>query len=903
MKPPHQHGMGFLMGMPGFNQLETYNTNRFPRLPEKVTGRAIPHDGMPFAKSYPPREDSSIDKQHVPRPPPRKNHNGSHAGKENGFDTFLISLNDYMYHIESSGLDDSWHVVSSSLAALKLNRQYFPTIIQTVESILRGATNDITSVLTAFDLVVTFIIKAIPDLKSTLTAIQVALQTILFKPQHSGDDLISLISCWESRRRAYRDIETESLKKRDRMSDSFTQSTANVYTRRRDAADVSSAIASACKKWSAYYLRASFLHWKLIASSQKSFVMARQRSGNLRKELNTALERLAGAEVNAEARWKNIWKVEQVQAEMNLLQEELRTQRNESSTERENWNIERERLSNTVESQKETIDDLENTVQHSVTTLKGLSINTASLPQHIAALQDEIFGAVEERDKPLPTSPTSPMSPILSPQHLSLENSMVVSTSPCVCESLFKKFSNSRVSKHLATFDFGSPGSRQTSPAVVSIGQTVTEQDSILHMLQAAFPDSNCSTVCEYIKLLPGKSFPLADDGERFNMAMSFHECRCIIILMLAQRIMLWEGGMPRQKTECSENIPQKIERFTLEDQQVRKAVALIISDYTSHLTSEKASLEMSQIAQNDNIARTDPLISLVTTLTRDLPESSTCTNILFKFKERLVNVYRYYASSDRLMDTVMSKHELERFFKDLKLDVGSNRRKSSQTVQQNNSIPRWGSSSKQLSDGLAKDSISPECFIEALVRVSNSRSQSQPLSVKLQNLIDGFVLPNLMYTNFTEFSHSVQSENTQNVLRLYQSQLLFIFNKYAVEKSKFMCFKEFKKLMDDMHAIDEVFTHYALQQIFLKLRKTQLTTSEVVIDFISFRTDICAVAAYKNPAPFLPLHLKVKQFIQTWLIHDRRASCVSPLDLKRDSNSRRDSVSAKRKLSSSEHA
>lgn len=133
-------------------------------------------------------------------------------------------------------------------------------------------------------------------------------------------------------------------------------------------------------------------------------------------------------------------------------------------------------------------------------------------------------------------------------------------------------------------------------------------------------------------------------------------------------------------------------------------------------------------------------------------------------------------------------------------------------------------------------------------------------------------MLPEACFADSDPFRLCLRDPLVSKVLERRQADMIKVFKHYAqmemTDKRTTLCFKEFMRLMMDCKVIDEVCTHHALQQIFIKLQDEDDTSKgQTEMLFHEFVDAICAVAAFKNPAPYLPLHLRVQPFWQNWIV------------------------------------
>eukprot|EP01064_Diplonema_japonicum_P001700 TRINITY_DN11129_c0_g1_i1.p1 TRINITY_DN11129_c0_g1~~TRINITY_DN11129_c0_g1_i1.p1 ORF type:complete len:771 (+),score=205.36 TRINITY_DN11129_c0_g1_i1:352-2664(+) len=230
--------------------------------------------------------------------------------------------------------------------------------------------------------------------------------------------------------------------------------------------------------------------------------------------------------------------------------------------------------------------------------------------------------------------------------------------------------------------------------------------------------------------------------------------------------------------------------------------------------------------------------------------------------EKRLLGVYQYYASTDKTVDIVMSRNEWEKFLRDVKPDTRRKSRVSVPDVQRNTAKDKD-------KDKSGKEWYLPAAYLEQLVRHAVSLPKGQGVVAKTEQFVETIKMSNIMYVCCDEFMKNLNGDATQAVLKQAKQVLSLLFNKYALDKGKGVTFKEFKKLADDAHVVDEICTHYAIQQLFLKMQSgTTLLVplGEPCADLPTFTMLVCGIAVYKNPAPYVPFDIKVKHFLAAWL-------------------------------------
>lgn len=181
---------------------------------------------------------------------------------------------------------------------------------------------------------------------------------------------------------------------------------------------------------------------------------------------------------------------------------------------------------------------------------------------------------------------------------------------------------------------------------------------------------------------------------------------------------------------------------------------------------------------------------------------------------------------------------------------------------------------SKASNGGGAQCEISPAQFLNALLRVAMLRydTSSATPTCCLRWLMDDHIVARASFADPDEFRAALGADMVRAAYQHQRAPLLKVFSHYAVTHGErkvdkeTMSFAEFKKLCDDSHIAGPHCTHYALQQIFLKMQEED-NVDDVCADFGEFQEVLGAVAAFKNPAPYLPLHQKVRRFLEQALI------------------------------------
>eukprot|EP01065_Artemidia_motanka_P023278 TRINITY_DN2778_c0_g1_i1.p1 TRINITY_DN2778_c0_g1~~TRINITY_DN2778_c0_g1_i1.p1 ORF type:complete len:1203 (+),score=227.28 TRINITY_DN2778_c0_g1_i1:54-3611(+) len=243
------------------------------------------------------------------------------------------------------------------------------------------------------------------------------------------------------------------------------------------------------------------------------------------------------------------------------------------------------------------------------------------------------------------------------------------------------------------------------------------------------------------------------------------------------------------------------------------------------------------------------------------------CFNVHFRHLRR---VYRYYACSDsrraahpsakQTAGMRMTRVEFERFVEDVGLKyVGTPE------------VERQLEMQLSAQGGV----LSPEGFADAVVKLAalpfaDGADLCESGGERVAMLIDDQISHNADYVALAEFKAACHKEHTEAVLRDYRPQLQKIFVHYAAGKEtsdaceqsakelREISFREFKQLMEDVGAVSETCSNYAMHQVFTKMQDDY----DLALSFSEFWEVLCGVATLKNPAPYLPLHTRVRRFL-----------------------------------------
>eukprot|EP01062_Namystynia_karyoxenos_P018043 TRINITY_DN16683_c0_g1_i1.p1 TRINITY_DN16683_c0_g1~~TRINITY_DN16683_c0_g1_i1.p1 ORF type:complete len:1146 (+),score=352.80 TRINITY_DN16683_c0_g1_i1:85-3438(+) len=254
-------------------------------------------------------------------------------------------------------------------------------------------------------------------------------------------------------------------------------------------------------------------------------------------------------------------------------------------------------------------------------------------------------------------------------------------------------------------------------------------------------------------------------------------------------------------------------------------------------------------------------------------------------------NVFLYYATADvRSVDQELSAEEVWRLLSDCKLTSAKDSKNGLARTLVDDLVRR--------SAGRSNAELQPTHFCRLLIRLAAARVKGPlPLSEKLDTLLTRHILPYCNYSDADEFRQLLYTPNVQGVLGANGDLALACFRGYGrsgarggwVRKEtaadRRLTLDEFCQLATDLTITDSILTHDAVKHIFMKLGSPSAApaspepgsptseTSEshasgmVGITYQGFLECLCGIAAFKTPAPYLPLFKRISRFFEMWFV------------------------------------
>ncbi|KAJ9469386.1 hypothetical protein DIPPA_64100 [Diplonema papillatum] len=348
------------------------------------------------------------------------------------------------------------------------------------------------------------------------------------------------------------------------------------------------------------------------------------------------------------------------------------------------------------------------------------------------------------------------------------------------------------------------------------------------------------------------------------------------VAVALSQPQLSAEGGTSRKW----ENPPKTVQEWTIKVDQLWErclrwrglatvSVSLGTEVLTSHLTG-RASYLLNSSNLTDDMRGTLAAVTekpldhaAVQRFFPDDEDERTDTwarakKVLTSNFRILVKIFNFYSSSNsREKDTEISTDELLKLVQDAKL--------KSVTRDKVNGWIRKATG--------AADSISIEEYIVVLLQLAyESKGEAGDIAARLDALLQNNIIANCQWTDSAEFREALYKRDIQDVLKAHREFASQVFVHYTSgglvsgsAKKKCMKMETFVDLINDLHIIDSVLTHEAVKQIFLKMQVE--ASPDTVLDFQEYLFSLCAVAAFKNPAPYLPLCRRIARFFDMWFV------------------------------------
>ena len=245
--------------------------------------------------------------------------------------------------------------------------------------------------------------------------------------------------------------------------------------------------------------------------------------------------------------------------------------------------------------------------------------------------------------------------------------------------------------------------------------------------------------------------------------------------------------------------------------------------------------------------------------------EEKKLREVLFRSQQSIIGIYRYYASSDfRAMDTLLSKEELDLFLSDCGI-VKQERRGSASAFGGRRSVSQSMRRQTLVKDAPAEaPPLHPADFVEKLLTLAVQRHKADKGGAHewMASFLEGCVLPNAYSVCPSSFREHVGTKECSSCFAQFKPQLMALYTKHCHGNKQGLDWKGFKDMMVAQQVPDDTVSHYALQQIFVKMKTTPCAAADLHKTYAEFLVDLGAVATYKTPAPYLPLHVRLRAFL-----------------------------------------
>eukprot|EP01062_Namystynia_karyoxenos_P049512 TRINITY_DN3793_c2_g2_i1.p1 TRINITY_DN3793_c2_g2~~TRINITY_DN3793_c2_g2_i1.p1 ORF type:complete len:836 (+),score=270.32 TRINITY_DN3793_c2_g2_i1:321-2510(+) len=248
---------------------------------------------------------------------------------------------------------------------------------------------------------------------------------------------------------------------------------------------------------------------------------------------------------------------------------------------------------------------------------------------------------------------------------------------------------------------------------------------------------------------------------------------------------------------------------------------------------------------------------------------------ILARNARYLRSVFRFYACHDaRRAAGVQQRRMSQLEFDAFRGDCGLAELHSGPCDNELSSI--WAAAQQQCDT--SPPGLTPELFTDAVVALACLEFDEYSLLMcetpwrRLELLLEVCIMPNASCVSTGEFRHRCNTGQAAALLHSNRPRLTQLFNHYAgghethdqllqtQKELKELSWKEFKQLMDDAGVPGSTVSHLALHQVFTKMQDKD----ELALTLQELWEVLCAIAVLREPAPYIPLHMKAEAFLDT---------------------------------------
>ena len=680
--------------------------------------------------------------------------------------------------------------------------------------------------------------------------------------------------------------------------------------------------------WQKAYLEWVFEKWREVTKFSKILRKVAHERDDLRGTLRQARRSIIDIEARGDNKeqWDGLWKLQEAQKEAGEKDAQVKLLVSQRQLEDEKFCADREKLSIQISEQNQLIELTEQRIKETTSVVRDM-LPATKPPDEVADLHRVIYESVYQNDvdrlKTLLDSQNDIMKSIAPNFDKITENKDAKDTTD-------GRNSNTPEPEEGDTNDDQAPKRQRTA----TFADTPTTSPSSPPLAPEPQPESNTLVPCDssfpgdmptlpHIDLHLGvgsqELYDMLGTTQRETAAVPNTVNRAVVLLLLMQRVVNFEGGQnqllqhklsmrrcssahmkqvdeekkatapPPVFNEIVENVSKAL-RFQAEKTKI--CVRLVQSFLWDIVVKqhredgeersrrvEQRRLELgllrelsvsdddqasSRAVMNEAVERIKPKVLMEEqdeVYLRDVLESS---------KARLMDIYRYYASSDhKAMDTVLSKEELDAFLQDCNLE-GNRKKPRRGTVV----TPRRKSSvsSPMKSAGDEKEGsvhLMPVDFVEHLLNYAAQRRDGKRLYQSFASMMETNVQPSASFVCSEAFRKQVFEAETQAELKAARQGLFGAYQKYSYGNKNGLDWKGFKKMLDDYKVADESLSHYTMQQVFIRMKATAHLSTEVFKSYAEFQVDLCVLAVYRMPAPFIPLSVKTRSFIEWFLRGD----------------------------------
>eukprot|EP00659_Diplonema_papillatum_P000581 gene581-876_t len=158
--------------------------------------------------------------------------------------------------------------------------------------------------------------------------------------------------------------------------------------------------------------------------------------------------------------------------------------------------------------------------------------------------------------------------------------------------------------------------------------------------------------------------------------------------------------------------------------------------------------------------------------------------------------------------------------------------------------------------------------WLPLLVRLAAIKFKEPEIAQRVSTLVT-HVLSKSKQLEMDVFRKAIYTDKVQSVMRDYDNAIASTFKTYAEQPKSAsvpsITKAAYAKFLADLHVSDSHCTMYVLDEIFRQVQDPEDDSDDLI--FQEFTECLVAISVVKRPEPYIPMHQKLKYFLETWLV------------------------------------